>query len=81
MISNSYPPRAIIIDLKLPRMNGFDLISHIRDIDRYKSVPIIVISSSSQPSDISRAFEVRVMEYINKLTAMDHLAERIKAFI
>jgi len=80
MISNSYPPRAIIIDLKLPRMNGFDLISHIRDIDRYKSVPIIVISSS-QPSDISRAFEVRVVEYINKLTAMAHLAERIKAFI
>jgi DNA-binding response OmpR family regulator len=62
-------------------MNGFDLISHIRDIDRYKIVPIIVISSSSQPSDISKVFEVRVMEYINKLTAMDHLAERIKAFI
>jgi len=62
-------------------MNGFDLISHIRDIDRYKSVPIIVISSSSQPSDISRAFEVRVMEYIYKLTAMDHFTERIKAFI
>jgi DNA-binding response OmpR family regulator len=62
-------------------MNGFDLISYINDIDRYKRVPIIVISSSSQPSDISRAFEVRAVEYINKLTAMDHLAERIEAFI
>ena len=74
-------PIAIIIDLKLPRMSGFDLISNIRDIDRFKNVPIIVISSSSQPSDISRAYKMGAVEYINKLTAMDYLAERIRAYI
>ncbi|MCX7959927.1 MAG: response regulator [Deltaproteobacteria bacterium] len=62
-------PALIIIDLKLPRMDGFGLISHIRNIDKFSKIPIIVISSSSQPSDISRALEVGAEEFINKLAA------------
>lgn len=71
-------PRLIIIDLKLPRMDGFTLISSIRSIDKMHNIPIIVLSSSSQPSDISKALELGAEEFINKLTEMEDLASKVK---
>ncbi|MGB9600063.1 MAG: response regulator [Myxococcota bacterium] len=74
-------PEIIIIDLKLPRMDGFQLISYIRNIDILSKVPIIVISSSSQPSDITKAFESGAEEFINKLAEIDSLAMKVKRLI
>ncbi len=56
-------------------------VSHIRNIDKFSKIPIIVISSSSQPSDISRALELGAEEFINKLAEMDKLAGRVKGYI
>lgn len=74
-------PKLIIIDLKLPRMNGFQLIEHIRSIDILSKVPIIVISSSSQPSDISRALEAGAEEFVNKLAEMDTLTTKVRRYL
>ncbi len=74
-------PRLIIIDLKLPRMDGFSLISYIKSIDRMRNTPIIVLSSSSQPSDVSKALDMGAEEFINKLAEMDSLATRLKKYL
>lgn len=74
-------PALIIIDLKLPRMSGFQLISYINSIDKFSGIPIIVITSSSQPSDISRALELGAREVINKLAEIDKLADKVRQYL
>ncbi len=81
LTQNLLTPKLIIIDLKLPRTNGFQLISYIRSIDRFSQVPIIVISSSSRPSDISMALELGAVEFINKLVEIDILASKVRGYI
>ncbi|MCX7944733.1 MAG: response regulator [Deltaproteobacteria bacterium] len=74
-------PSLIIIDIKLPKMDGFQLIAYIRNIDKFTNIPIIVISSSSRPSDITRAMDLGAQEVLNKLAEMDKLSSKIKSYI
>lgn len=60
------PLDAILLDLTLPGMSGFDVIPHIRGSERFKATPIIVLSNLSQDSDISRAKSLGVNKYLVK---------------
>jgi CheY-like chemotaxis protein len=50
-------PNCFVIDLKMPRLDGFGLLHWLRNHSDYKCVPRIVITSSSDPRDISRAYD------------------------
>ena len=59
-------PDIIFLDLNMPRMNGFDFLEHIRHMDKWRELPVIVYSTSSNPRDIARSREAGATDYIVK---------------
>jgi CheY-like chemotaxis protein len=59
-------PRLILLDLKLPRMNGLDVLRSIRASPRTRLLPVVVLTSSREEPDIARAYELGVNSYIVK---------------
>jgi CheY-like chemotaxis protein len=64
--AQAHPPRAIVTDLKMPRMDGFDLIKWIRTQPQLDHVPLFVLSSSFLPDDIERCKKLGITRYFVK---------------
>lgn len=58
--------QAIITDLNMPRMDGFELIQHVRQDQRMSGVPIIVVSADTDPTTPERITQLRVDAYFTK---------------
>ncbi len=59
-------PRVMITDVKMPQMGGLELLKWIQDNPRYRVVPTIVLTSSTQPEDVQLAFERGASGYMVK---------------
>lgn len=58
--------RIIFLDLKLPRINGFEVMQKLRSSALFDAVPIVILSSSAVESDIQRAYSLGANSYIVK---------------
>lgn len=56
----------ILLDLKLPKMDGFEFLEIIRGDERTKGIPVVILSSSQQPRDLARGECLGVSAYLNK---------------
>jgi CheY-like chemotaxis protein len=61
-------PDLVILDLKLPDASGYDVLKSIRSSASTHTVPVVVMSSSSDREDIDKAYEYRANCFITKLT-------------
>ena len=61
-------PELILLDLNLPRIDGAQLLSHIRKSDRFSRTPVIVLTSSDSPKDRQMALELGANLYFRKPT-------------
>jgi chemosensory pili system protein ChpA (sensor histidine kinase/response regulator) len=59
-------PDMMLLDIEMPRMDGFELATHMRNDERLKHVPIIMITSRTGDKHRERAFEIGVNEYLGK---------------
>lgn len=59
-------PALILMDLKLPRMDGLELLRHIRATDRLKRLPVVVLTSSRETQDILKSYDLGANSYIRK---------------
>src|SRR6478735_1103428 len=68
----AYPPPALItLDLKMARMSGFNVLEWLREHPEFAAIPAVVISSSSDDADISRARSLGARDYISKPHRLD----------
>jgi two-component system chemotaxis response regulator CheY len=67
----------IITDWNMPGMDGIELVSNLRSSDAYKSIPIIMASTNKTESDIKKAFDSGINDYIIKPFSNQKLAEKI----
>lgn len=81
MIDKSKPPQLVMIDVMLPFMDGFELISRIRTKDEWSKVPIIMLTSKTQEGNIVRALESGADDYITKPFNPQELISRVRRFI
>ncbi|MBU0762148.1 MAG: response regulator [Candidatus Altiarchaeota archaeon] len=59
-------PQLILLDLNMDRMDGFEFLQILRSNEMFKSIPVIVLSSSDRQNDVNRAYEVGANNYIVK---------------
>jgi len=75
-----YPfPEVMILDLKMPRMSGLELLKWIRDHPQFRIIPTIVMTSSRQDLDIETAYDLGANTYMVKPCSFDDLAKMVKA--
>jgi CheY-like chemotaxis protein len=74
-----YPlPVLVLLDLKMPRMNGFDVLAWIRGHAQFKTLPVVVFTASNQEEDIQRAYVEHANSYLVKPVGIHTLMEMLK---
>ena len=63
---NERMPDVMLLDIEMPRMDGYELATHMRNDPRLREVPIIMITSRSGDKHRQRAFEIGVNRYLGK---------------
>ena len=59
-------PNLILLDINMPRVNGHEVLQYIKSKDALKHIPVIMLTTSSSPSDILKAYQNFVNGYITK---------------
>lgn len=74
-----YPfPEVLILDLKMPRMNGLELLTWVREHPEYRVIPTIIMTSSRQQPDIQNAYNLGANTYMIKPSSFEELARMVK---
>jgi CheY-like chemotaxis protein len=72
------PPRVIFLDLKLPHVNGFEVLEWVRDHRERRIPPIVVLTSSDEPEDRDRAASLGASLFLTKPPAAEQLREALR---
>ena len=75
-----YLPSVILLDLRMPRMNGFEFLAWLRSEPDMKIIPTVVYSSSENPADIKRAYEMGANSFLHKRISMNAVQETMRSF-
>ena len=73
----SFEPEMLIIDLKLPEMDGFEILERLRRDLKFSHIPVIVITSKDELSEKLRAFELGADDYLVKPFQPEELVARM----
>jgi two-component system response regulator len=60
------PPQVVLLDLKLPRLDGMEVLQRIRSEPRTRFLPVVVLTSSREEQDLVRSYELGVSSYVRK---------------
>ena len=71
-------PRILFTDLKMPEMDGFELLQWLRSNPECKIIPTIVLSASRLDSDVTRAYQLGANSYIAKPSDFDQLVTALR---
>ena len=71
-------PVLLLLDLKMPRKSGFEVLRWLRQQSGLKRLPVVVLTSSNQNPDINKAFDLGANSYIVKPGGFDSLVEMVK---
>lgn len=74
-------PLAVILDLKMPLMDGFDALKWIRDQPALKHLPVVILSSSGRHEDRTRAEKLGCTEYLVKPGSLAKLQQLLKTTV
>lgn len=59
-------PKVIFLDLNMPEWNGFDLLLKLRNQARTRTVPVVILTTSREPSDVSRSYILGANSFVTK---------------
>ena len=74
----SVMPLMILLDLRMPKVDGLEVLDRIRSDDRTKRLNVVILTSSKEEADIVRGYDLNVNSYIRKPVNFDQFTEAIK---
>lgn len=77
-IEQNAPPRLALLDIMMPYIDGYQLVSLIRSKPDWENIPVVMLSSKTQEKDIVRALEAGANDYIAKPFQPGELVTRVK---
>jgi CheY-like chemotaxis protein len=75
----SVQPRLVILDLKMVRMHGLEVLQAIRADERTRALPVVIHSSSVEKEDVARSYARGASGYLRKATNFDEMRVRMRA--
>jgi CheY-like chemotaxis protein len=74
-----YPlPSILLLDLKMPRMTGFEVLSWIKQQPAWRSLPVIVLTMSAYGPDVKQAYQLGANSFLTKPTEFNSFVETVK---
>lgn len=70
-------PAVILLDLKLPKIDGLEVLREIRSDERLKSTPVVMLTSSKEETDLLRSYELGANAFVVKPVEFTHFVEAI----
>ena len=70
-------PKVILLDLKLPKVDGLEVLRRIKSDERTKAIPVIVVTTSEQEQDVVESYELGANSYIVKPVSFDKFIEAV----
>lgn len=71
-------PALILLDLKLPKVDGLTVLQRLKSDERMKSIPIVVLTTSKEDQDLASAYRLGANSYIRKPVNFDRFIETVK---
>ncbi len=71
------PPTIIVSDVIMPEMDGFQFCAHIKNLQKYSAIPVILLTTLSEPQDVIKGLECGADNFINKPYDKEYLVSRI----
>jgi two-component system response regulator len=70
-------PKVVLLDLRLPKVDGLEVIRNVRADNRLKLVPIVVLTSSKEEPDVKKSYELGANAFVNKPVEFDDFATAV----
>jgi DNA-binding response OmpR family regulator len=80
-LASDHCPDLAILDVMMPRLDGFEVTRRLRDQDATARIPVILLTARAQDSDVARGFGSGADDYIRKPFSPQELAMRVQAIL
>ena len=77
--SFDHPPKLILLDLKLPKVDGMEVLRQIKSDPRTKTIPVVIMTSSKEERDLVAGYNLGANSYIQKPVDFDQFRETVKS--
>jgi two-component system response regulator len=72
-------PQMVLLDLKLPKVDGLEVLRKLRDDERTRRLPVVIFTSSSEEEDIVKSYNLGANSYVRKPVEFDQFLEATKS--
>jgi two-component system response regulator len=71
-------PQLILLDLRLPKISGLQVLERIRSDERTRRIPVVILTSSTEPVDINSGYDLHVNSFVSKPVNFQEFSEVVK---
>ncbi len=71
-------PAVVLLDIKMPRMNGLDVLTRMREDEHMRRVPVVILSSSREEVDLARSWDLGANAYVIKPVDVDQFFDAVR---
>jgi two-component system response regulator len=73
------PPKLVLLDLKLPKVDGMEVLKQVKNDPRTKTIPVVIMTSSKEERDLVAGYNLGANSYIQKPVDFDQFRETVKS--
>jgi two-component system, response regulator len=77
--SFDHPPKLVLLDLKLPKVDGMGVLKELKNDPRTRTIPVVIMTSSKEERDLVRGYNLGANSYIQKPVDFDQFRETVKS--
>jgi DNA-binding response OmpR family regulator len=76
------PPNLIILDLIMPEKDGFETLAELKKEEKFKKIPVVIVSNLSQEEDIKKAKDLGALDFLVKSSfSLSEIVQKIEGFL